>query len=44
MSENRSFGAGLREDHRRLLVESWEAHSGAILLVLLLVALMVKGT
>ncbi|MFA6442842.1 MAG: YeeE/YedE thiosulfate transporter family protein [Sterolibacterium sp.] len=44
MSENRSFGAGLREDYQRSLVESWEAHSGAILLVLLLMALMVKGT
>lgn len=44
MSENRTFGAGLREDYQRVLVESWEAHSGAILLVLLLMALMVKGT
>ncbi|MCX7173649.1 MAG: YeeE/YedE thiosulfate transporter family protein [Proteobacteria bacterium] len=44
MSENRTFGAGLREDYQRFLVESWEAHSGAILLVLLLMALMVKGT
>ena len=44
MPEDRTFCAGLRADHQRYLVESWEAHSGAILLVLLLVALMVKGT
>lgn len=43
-SEDRRFAEGLREDYQRFFIESWEAHSGAILLVLLLMALMVKGT
>ena len=44
MSEDRTFGAGMRDDYQKFLVDTWEAHSGAILLVLLLMALMVKGT
>lgn len=44
MSEDRTLGSGLREDYQGLLVDTWEAHSGAILLVLLLIALMLKGT
>ena len=43
MSDSSPWRAGLREDYRRLLVEPWEAHSGAILLVFLILLLMVKG-
>lgn len=44
MSDERSFRAGWREDYQRVFVDTWEAHIGAILLVVLLTALMVKGS
>lgn len=43
MSEDRRFAEGLREDWRQVFVEPWEANFGAILLVLLILLLMVKG-
>lgn len=44
MSEDHRFGEGLREDYQRVLVDSWDAYAGSVLLVLLLLVLMVKGT
>lgn len=44
MSENQVWLTGLQEDYRRLLVEPWSPYLGAIVLVLLIVLLLVKGT
>lgn len=44
MSGMRSWRVGFREDWRGFFVEPWEAHLGAVLLVLLILLLMVKGT
>ncbi len=43
-STNSPWRDGLRDDWRRLFGEAWDAHIGAILLVLLILLLMVKGT
>ena len=43
MSDMRSWRAGFREDWGRVFVEPWEAHIGAILLVLVICGGLVIG-
>ncbi|MDP2792607.1 MAG: YeeE/YedE thiosulfate transporter family protein [Sulfurisoma sp.] len=43
MSEGASWRAGFKADYESILVESWAPHIGAILMVLIILALMVNG-
>lgn len=44
MTNNSSWRSGFQEDYRHLMVEPWSPYLGVIVLVLLIVLLMVKGT